>query len=281
MSSNEIIFITGANTGLGYETVKSLLQSSKPYTILLGGRSLDKANTAAENARKDFPETPSTIKTIQIDIEDDASIAAALEKVTSEYGYVDVLINNGGKLYIPPFEIDIPNLQAGGQFETKVMRKELTVREMWNKSWNVNTTGTYILTYNFVPLLLKSSSPRLLFITSGLSTLGEHGKNKSPLDRSPPKGWPKEPMAFGATAYRSSKTGMNMMAKEWERVLKEDGVKVWAISPGFLATGLGLGVEFNKKFGAIDPSIGANFVRDVVEGKDNSGYRTKIGEEGC
>lgn len=59
---------------------------------------------------------------------------------------------------------------------------------------------------------------------------------------------------------------MNMMMKEWHRVLKEDGVKVWCISPGYLATGLGPGQEFNKKMGAEDPSLGANFVRDVVEG---------------
>ena len=50
----------------------------------------------------------------------------------------------------------------------------MTMREMWNKSWDVNTTGTYILTHTFMPLLLKASEPRLIFITSGTSALGEH-----------------------------------------------------------------------------------------------------------
>ena len=59
---------------------------------------------------------------------------------------------------------------------------------------------------------------------------------------------------------------MNMMMREWTRVLREDGVKVWAVSPGYLATGLGGSKETNKQMGAIDPTIGANFVRDVVEG---------------
>jgi len=138
------------------------------------------------------------------------------------------------------------------------------MREMWNKSWNVNTTGTNILTQTLVPLLLKSSDPRLIFITSGTSTLAEHGGEKLAIDKSPAKGWPKQ--GFSIPAYRSVKTGMNMMMREWARILKEDGVKVWCISPGFLATGLGGNAEMLKKMGALDPSIGANFIREVVEG---------------
>lgn len=60
---------------------------------------------------------------------------------------------------------------------------------------------------------------------------------------------------------------MNMMMREWARVLTEDGVKVWCISPGFLATGLGAGPEANKEMGAGDPAVGGNFIKDVVEGK--------------
>lgn len=50
------------------------------------------------------------------------------------------------------------------------------------------------------------------------------------------------------TAYRSSKTGLNMLMREWVRILRNDGVKVWCLSPGFLATGLGgAGPEALKK----------------------------------
>ena len=142
---------------------------------------------------------------------------------------------------------------------------KMTMREMWNKSWNVNTTGTNILTHTFVPLLLKSSDPKLIFITSGTSTLGESEDPTIAVNKSPPKGWPKQ--ALAVPAYRASKTGMNMMMLEWTRTLREDGVKVLCISPGWLATGLGFGnPEKNKSFGAEDPVLGANFVRDVIEG---------------
>ena len=139
------------------------------------------------------------------------------------------------------------------------------MRQVWNQSWNVNTTGTWIITHTFVPLILKSADPRLIFITSGTSILGEYGNSSAfRINHAPPKGWPKKEPAV--SAYRSSKTGLNMIMREWTRILKEDGVKVWAISPGFLATGLGGNPELNKKIGALDPSIGASLVRDVVEG---------------
>lgn len=97
MTSNTIVFITGANTGLGLETVKSLCQSSTAYTILLGGRSIDKANAAAKEVHSQFPSSRSVINTVQVDIEDDDSINRAFEHVSTEYGRVDVLINNAGK----------------------------------------------------------------------------------------------------------------------------------------------------------------------------------------
>jgi NAD(P)-dependent dehydrogenase (short-subunit alcohol dehydrogenase family) len=141
---------------------------------------------------------------------------------------------------------------------------KMTMREAWNKSWDVNTTGTQIVTYTFVPLLLKSGDPRLLFITSGTSTMAESTNTSLAVNRSPAKGWPKP--FTGVPAYRASKTDMNMMMREWVRILKEDNVKVFCISPGMLATGLGGRPEMLKKIGALDPSIGANFIRDVVEG---------------
>lgn len=43
-------------------------------------------------------------------------------------------------------------------------------------------------------------------------------------------------------------------------------VKVWSLAPGLLATGLGNNVELLRKLGAVEPSVGGNVVRGVVEG---------------
>jgi len=250
-AATPIVFITGANTGLGLEVVKALFRSTKPYTILLGGRNIEKANAAVREVGAEFPQSSTVATAVQVDIEDDESIQKVSDLVEKQYGRVDVLINN-----------------AGAALDEQVTLGMMTIREMWNKSWDVNTSGTQVLTHSFVPLLLKSSDPRLLFVTSGTSSLAEVDNITTyRYNQSPGKGWPKQTASFPfISAYRSSKTGMNMMAREWTRILKEDGVKVFIISPGFLATGLGGNAERNKRMGGLDPSLGGNFIRDVVEG---------------
>lgn len=121
------------------------------------------------------------------------------------------------------------------------------------------------MTETFLPLLLKSDDPRLLFVTSGLSSISIAADTTHPRYLKPPAGYPKE--NNGQTSYKSSKAGLNMMMVEWQRILKNDGVKVWSIAPGLLATGLGGDREFLKKIGAKDPSIGGTVIRNVVEGK--------------
>src|ERR1700748_49247 len=91
---------------------------------------------------------------------------------------------------------------AGAQLDQQ-LANGMTMREMWNKSWNVNTTGTYIVTYTFMPLLLKSTDARLIFITSGTSTLAESSNTALSVNRSPAKGWPKGSLVI--PAYRSAK----------------------------------------------------------------------------
>ena len=84
--SNPILLITGGNAGLGYLTVEALCQSSKAYTILLGGRSLDKAKNAVQKLQTENPQSSSTLKSVQINIEDDDSIQKLFRHVTDEYG---------------------------------------------------------------------------------------------------------------------------------------------------------------------------------------------------
>lgn len=96
MSAKEIIVITGANTGIGYEAVKALLQSSN-YHIFLGSRSLDKGNEAIAQLAKDVPEAQSTVELLHIDVTDDESIGKAFALVQSKVIKVDALINNAGQ----------------------------------------------------------------------------------------------------------------------------------------------------------------------------------------
>ncbi|KAL4923963.1 putative short chain dehydrogenase [Aspergillus undulatus] len=247
-----IVLITGANTGIGFHIVRALSSSSIPYHILVGARSPAKATDAIKAVQEEFPSSESTYAPVIIDIEHDESIQSAFAEISSAHGKLDVLINN-----------------AGAQLEPQLTRGEiLTERELWNKSWNVNTASTQVMTSTFTPLLLKSSNPRLLFITSGTSTLtGIETQQSLRINHAAPPGWPKPASATAIRAYRSSKTGLNMLMREWHRILKNDGVKVFGISPGYLATGLGGDEEFNKRMGAGDPAVAGPFVRSVLEGE--------------
>lgn len=173
---------------------------------------------------------------------------------------------------------------TGGSFDGLMRTKPGTagIRDAFNKGYNLNVTSTQVFTHVFAPLLLKSSSPRLLFITSGLSSLETctTGMGSKLLDGSAPKGWPKPPSP-SQVAYRSSKTALNMAMLDWKRLLKVDGVKVFAISPGFLATNLGgMGSDFLKKMGAGDPAVGGTFIKDVVDGKRDDDAGKVINKDG-
>ncbi|KAI1077799.1 NAD(P)-binding protein [Whalleya microplaca] len=254
-SDKKIVLITGGNTGLGLETVKAFYKTDIPYEIIIGCRTVSKGEAAIENVKAEIPQSSSSLSTVQIDLSSDSSIEKAVETIKSDYGRLDVLINNGG-----------------GGFDQEIISKKMTIREAFNATWDLNVSGTHVLTTLAVPLLLKSTDPRLMFITSGTSTLAEteqgHTATLQRLNSSVPAGWPKPPAAFSITSYRSSKTGLNMVMREWHRALRNDGVKVWCVSPGFLATGLfGAGPEELKKMGAGDPAKGGDFVKDVVQGK--------------
>lgn len=97
MASRAIVLVTGGNNGIGYETVKALLESEKPYHVLMGSRSLEKGNTAIENLKGEVPATTNTVEVLHLDLTSDESIERAFEIVKSSHGYIDVLINNAGK----------------------------------------------------------------------------------------------------------------------------------------------------------------------------------------
>ncbi|KAI0599548.1 hypothetical protein F4775DRAFT_115430 [Biscogniauxia sp. FL1348] len=254
-SDKTVILVTGGNTGLGLEAVKALYKTETPYEIIIGCRTVSKGEAAVESLKKEIAQSPSTLSVIQVDLESDSSLEKAVESISSKYGRLDVLVNNGG-----------------ASFDGEIRDGKMTLREGFNASWNTNVTGTHVLTTLAMPLLLKSADPRLMFVTSGTSTLTETERLDNPnlvrINTSPPAGWPKPTAGMQLTAYRSSKTGLNMLMREWHRILLKDGVKVWCISPGFLATGLGnIGADKLKQMGALDPSEGGNFIKDVVQGK--------------
>lgn len=213
MDGRKLVLVTGANTGLGFQIVKAICSSDTEYEVLVGGRSIQKAEQAITSLKEQFPS--SHLHAIQVDIEDDASIVSAFEYVKTKYGKLDALINNAGEfsLFKNASAILTGQCIKGVQLDQQLAAGKMSAREMWNKTYDVNVTGTHLLTWTFAPLLLESSDPRLMFIASGTSSLTTSENPDFPVNRQPSKGWPKTLTNLDLPAYRSSKTGMNMMMR--------------------------------------------------------------------
>ncbi|KAK5131686.1 hypothetical protein LTR08_000740 [Meristemomyces frigidus] len=264
MVSRTVVLVTGGNSGIGYEAVKALLQSSKSHRIILGSRDEAKAQSAIETLQQECPDSKSSVEALQVDLTNDESIEIAFEKLKTDPGHIDALVNN-----------------AGASFDSAYTRGKLSLHESFTKSYDVNLAGTHLLTHTFMPLLLKSSDPRLIFV-GGLSRMTEVYPLDAKYFPTPPlkAGWPKT-VGFETIAYRCSKTALNMLMIDWRHKLKADGVKVWSVMPGMLATNLGgYGPKMAADMGAGDPSLGGTLLRSVVEGERDVEAGKVIGRDG-
>jgi NAD(P)-dependent dehydrogenase (short-subunit alcohol dehydrogenase family) len=86
---SKTILITGTSSGFGRDTAETLFRAGHTvYASLRGAQ--DKNREAAEALRN------LGIKTVELDVRDDASVEAGVENVLAEAGKIDVLVNNAG-----------------------------------------------------------------------------------------------------------------------------------------------------------------------------------------
>jgi carbonyl reductase 1 len=94
MASPQVILVTGANKGLGYGIVRSLLSSAPPRsTIYLTSRDPARGRKATAELNAIGGRT-STVVYHQLDIANQKSIDGAYEKIKNGHGRLDVLVNN-------------------------------------------------------------------------------------------------------------------------------------------------------------------------------------------
>lgn len=235
-----MISISGANSGIGLETVVALSQASPNIHILLGSRSLERGTKALEAMQSSSHLTGTlkgTISVLEIDVSDKSSIQSAKEHVDDTYGKLDVLINNAGIIVICPCDT-LTNLRE--TFETNVF-------------------GPMIVTEIFESLLRKSTlpSPYIIYVSS------EQGSVTLRLDPDY-----KYKDVRGDT-YRMSKAAMNMLAACHKFNYAELGWKVLAFNPGFCVTNLTgeKGREMRVNAGARTARDPADALVEIILGK--------------
>lgn len=106
----EIAVVTGTSSGIGFAT--SLRLARHGYRVFAGMRDPGKAAPLQDAARDaDLP-----VEVIALDVTDEASVAAAFERIAG-HGAVDVLVNNAGIGGATPLEL-VPDAEHRAMFET-------------------------------------------------------------------------------------------------------------------------------------------------------------------
>src|SRR5262245_8844627 len=86
---SKTILITGASSGFGRDTAETLFRAG--HTVYASMRRAQGKNREAAEALRKLG-----IKTVELDVSDDASVEAGVKKVLAEAGKIDVLVNNAG-----------------------------------------------------------------------------------------------------------------------------------------------------------------------------------------
>jgi carbonyl reductase 1 len=93
--SQRVVLITGGNKGIGKEIARKLGHPSNNMLAIIGCRNKILGSAAAEELRSEG----CNVIFKQLDICDRASVEAAHDSISEEYGHLDVLINNAGMAY--------------------------------------------------------------------------------------------------------------------------------------------------------------------------------------
>lgn len=102
-----VVLITGASSGIGYATALALI--ARGWVVYAAARRVDRmAHLAASGC-----------EVLEMDVTDDASMQAGVDRIVHQQGRVDVLVNNAGYGSYGALE-DVPIEEARRQFEVNV-----------------------------------------------------------------------------------------------------------------------------------------------------------------
>ena len=180
---DKVAIVTGAGQGIG--KVIALTFAREGAKVVLAARSVANLEAAAA----EMPEGASLVA--PTDLTDEAAIKALVERTLAEHGTIDILVNNSGV--------------AG---PTKAC--EDVTREDWEQCFDVNVTGTFLMTKHVIPTMKKNRYGRILNISS------MSGKRPLP----------------NRTPYTASKMAVIGLTRTLAFELGEYGITVNAVCPG-------------------------------------------------
>ncbi|MBP2327193.1 NAD(P)-dependent dehydrogenase (short-subunit alcohol dehydrogenase family) [Kibdelosporangium banguiense] len=176
MAETTTALVTGANKGLGRETVRRL--AGLGWRVFLAARDTARGEAAAA----ELVEDGLAVEFVPLDVASEDSVFAAAEAVKARSGRLDVLVNNAG-IVDPGIAVATMNGDdLRGIFE-------------------VNVFGPVRVTHAFLPLLQASGHPRIVMVSSSAGSVPdaiEWGKMYGPV-----------------LGYPSSKAALNMLTTQY------------------------------------------------------------------
>ena len=198
MSDAPVAIVTGAYRGLGRETCRQL--GHLGYRVILTARKNDEGRAATETLKTEGLE----VVFQPLDVTDEASIQHLVGFVRSDYGRLDVLVNNAGI-----FPAGTPG--SGGD---SVFGADL---DGVRRGFEVNTLAPLRLCQVLIPLM--EGEGRVVNVSSGMGQLSD--------------------MNGCCPGYRLSKTALNAVTRIFADELKDSDIKINSVCPGWVRTEMG------------------------------------------
>jgi NAD(P)-dependent dehydrogenase (short-subunit alcohol dehydrogenase family) len=210
MQHKPVALVTGANKGIGLQIAKDL--AAHGFTVLVGSRNLERGETAAKTVGVDA-------RALQLDVTNQASIAAAAERIRNELGRLDVLVNNAGISHAGKPGRPLPEIAKSGRASVASLDEVRAVFE-------TNVFGVIAVTQAMVPLLRQAPAGRIVNVSSASGSLTINAEPTNPH------------RAMFGVVYSPSKTALNAITLAFALELESTRIKVNAACPGFTSTDL-------------------------------------------
>jgi len=150
----QIALVTGGSQGIGRAAALVLAQCGADVAVM--ARSLDKCEAVAEEIRSLRDGGGRRALAVKGDLGSADEIKAAVEKVSSELGQINILVNN-----------------AAITRDGLMLRMK---REDWDDVINTNLTGVFLMTQAVLPMMTKARRGRIINLTSVVAQSGNAGQ---------------------------------------------------------------------------------------------------------
>jgi NAD(P)-dependent dehydrogenase (short-subunit alcohol dehydrogenase family) len=188
----KVAIITGGSRGLGFWMAEALAEVGA--NVVLCARKLEPCEEAAKAIR----ETGVLSLAVGCDVTDPNAVKALVERTISEFGRVDILINNAGFIWEePPEKVSL---------------------ETWNKTLSINATGTFLCSQEAGKHMIKQRQGKIINIASisGLASVDPELSNTVP--------------------YSAAKGAIVALTRDLARKWCPHNITVNAIAPGYFGT---------------------------------------------